>query len=863
MSTLRSHATLLAWFWSGHVRSQPASGIVSIIAIAIGVALALAIHLVNRSALAEFGAALAMVNGEAQAQLRAGAGTIDEEIFAAVARDPRVAVASPVIETDLSLVHAPGEQNAASVTASGTALPRSLRVLAIDPLRAAAVTPGLIPVADAAGGGAPALFSDDAIFLSQAAASALGLRSGATLHARAGIAPVELRVAGRVAGAGPDQLIAVMDIGTAQWRLGWLGRISRIDLRLAAGADAARLRADLLLAHPQLVWSAPQADEQRMSNLSQAYRVNLNVLALVALFTGAFIVYTSIGLGVVRQQQELALLGVLGTPGRTLFAAVLGQGAVLGMLGAALGVAAGIGLAAVVLAAVGGDLGGGFFAGSRPALVVEPLAVTVFAALGITVGVAGSLVPALRIAAMAPARALRAGSSEETLSRGTDLRVALVLALAGTALLALPAVGGLPIAAYVAIGCWLTAGIACVRPLVRLVVRAAAGTGRAAWRQPTLWLALQRVRHTPASASAALAGVVASFALASSMAIMVHSFRGSVDNWLDAVLPADLYTRSASGAANAGLTPELRAQLASAAGVARIEFLRALQMTLDPTRPAVILLARTLDAAAPHRTLPLTGTVLRAPPGTVPIYVSEAMVDLYGFVAGSTVSLPLGPPGERFFVAAVWRDYARQHGAITVSHDDYRRLTGDATSNDVAVWLTAGTAPTEAIAAIRRLSPVFEELDWRSAREIRAISLGIFDRSFAVSYLLVAVAILVGLFGVAAAYAGEALARAREFGMLRHLGVTRRQVAGIFAAEAAAMVTIGVAWGAMLGAAIAMVLIHRVNPQSFHWTMDTTWPTELLAGTAAALVATGIAAAVLAARSATGQGPVHSVREDW
>ncbi len=863
MSTLRSHATLLAWFWGGHVRSQPASGLVSIVAIAIGVALALAIHLVNRSALAEFGSALAMVNGEAQAQLRAGAGTIDEEIFAQVARDPRVAVASPVIETDLSLVQVPAGQRPAGVTASGAALPRSLRVLAIDPLRAAAVTPGLVPVPDPAAGGAAALFADDAVFLSPAAATALGLRSGDTLHARAGIAPVELRVAGRVAGATAGQRIAVMDIGTAQWRLGWLGQISRIDLRLAPGADVGRLRTDLLAAHPQLVWSAPEADEQRMSNLSQAYRVNLNVLALVALFTGAFIVYTSIGLGVVRQQQELALLGVLGTPTRTLFAAVLGQGVVLGMLGSALGVAGGGGLAAAVLAAVGGDLGGGFFAGSQPALVVAPVAVAVFAVLGIAVGVAGSLVPALRIAAMAPARALRAGSSEETLGRGADLRVALVLALAGAALLALPAIGGLPIAAYVAIGCWLIAGIACVRPLVRAVVRAGAGTGRAAWSQPTLWLALQRVRHTPASASAALAGVVASFALASSMAIMVHSFRGSVDSWLDAVLPADLYTRSASGAANAGLTPELRAQLASASGVARIEFLRALQITLDPARPAVTLLARSLDTTAPQRTLPLTGATLPAPAGTVPIYVSEAMVDLYGFAPGREVRLPLGAPGERFFVAAVWRDYARQHGAITISHEDYRRLSGDATSNDVAVWLTPGTAAEAAIAAIRRISPVFEALDWRSAREIRNISLGIFDRSFAVSYLLVAVAIMVGLFGVAAAYAGEALARAREFGMLRHLGVTRSQVGRIFAAEAAAMVTIGVAWGAVLGAAISLVLIHRVNPQSFHWTMDTTWPTELLAATAAALIATGVAAAVLAARSATGQGPVRAVREDW
>ncbi len=863
MSTARAHATLLRWFWQGHVRAQPASGVVSIVAIAVGVALALAIHLVNRSALAEFGSALAMVNGEAQAQLRAAVGTIDEEIFAQVARDPRIEVASPVIETDISLVPPPGVARDAGASAATAGLPRSLRVIAIDPLRAATVTPALVPIPDAGSGGAGALFADDAIFLSSAASGVLGLRAGDTLHARVGLAPVDLRVAGRVAGAAAGQRIAVMDIGAAQWRLGWLGRISRIDLRLARGTDAEVLRADLVKAHPQLVWSAPRADEQRMSNLSQAYRVNLNVLALVALFTGAFIVYTSIGLGVVRQQRELALLGVLGAPARTLFAAVLGQGLVLGLLGAALGVAGGIALATGVLAAVGGDLGGGFFAGSRPALALEPIAIGVFAALGVAVGLAGSLVPALRIAAMAPARALRAGSGEETLGRGADLRVALALALAGAALLTLPPLGGLPIGAYVAIGCWLIAGIACVRPLVRVVVRVAAGSGRTAWRQPALWLALQRVRHTPASAAAALAGVVASFALASSMAIMVHSFRVSVDNWLDAVLPADLYTRTASGAANAGLTPELRAQLAGAPGVARLEFLRALTLTLDPTRPGILLLARSLDAQAPQRTVPVTGAVLAPPPGTVPIYVSEAMVDLYDFRLGREVSLPLGEPGTRFFVAAVWRDYARQHGAVTIAHDDYRRLTGDATSNDVAIWLTPGTAPESAIAAVRQMSPVFEALDWRSAGEIRAISLGIFDRSFAVSYLLVAVAILVGLFGVAAAYAGEALARSREFGMLRHLGVTRGQVARIFAFEAGAMVAIGVAWGAVLGAAIALVLIHRVNPQSFHWTMDTTWPWPLLAGTAAALVATGVAAAVFAARSATGAAPVRAVREDW
>jgi putative ABC transport system permease protein len=198
-----------------------------------------------------------------------------------------------------------------------------------------------------------------------------------------------------------------------------------------------------------------------------------------------------------------------------------------------------------------------------------------------------------------------------------------------------------------------------------------------------------------------------------------------------------------------------------------------------------------------------------------------------------------------------------------MSSTDWRRLGGAPGASDVALWVTPGIRPDTVIAEVTRNAPNLAALEWRTAADIRALSLRIFDRSFAVTYALEAIAILVGLFGVAAACAGEALARAREFGMLRHLGVRRRQIAAQLAIESAFGVTVAVAWGAVLGAAIGLVLIERVNPQSFHWTMQVHWPLGLLAASGAALIVAAVIAALLAARSALGTGPLAAVRQDW
>jgi len=147
--------------------------------------------------------------------------------------------------------------------------------------------------------------------------------------------------------------------------------------------------------------------------------------------------------------------------------------------------------------------------------------------------------------------------------------------------------------------------------------------------------------------------------------------------------------------------------------------------------------------------------------------------------------------------------------------------------------------------------------------QIRTLSLRIFDRSFIVTYLLEAVAVFIGIAGVAASFAALAAARRREFGMLRHLGLNRRQIGWMLAEEGALASGIGVCGGMLVAGAIALVLIEVVNRQSFHWSMDMHIPWGSLALFAIALIALASLAAVLAGRQAMRQDAVLAVREDW
>jgi putative ABC transport system permease protein len=377
----------------------------------------------------------------------------------------------------------------------------------------------------------------------------------------------------------------------------------------------------------------------------------------------------------------------------------------------------------------------------------------------------------------------------------------------------------------------------------------------------------------------AVSGVVAALSLAVALTVMVASFRDSVTQWLERVLPAELYVRSASTLAAADtlyFTPAFVQAVEQLPGVQRVQAQRLVALQLDPARPPVALIARELGD--PARDLPLVDAALPVPPGQIGLYVSEAMLDLYGARPGQAFPLfskafePLAQQGQAasatFFIAGVWRDYARQGGTIAMARPLYQQLTGDMRSNDLALWLAEGSrieAVQQAMRALaERTSPGSGTLlDFGSASQIRATSLRIFDRSFAVTYWLQAVAIIIGLFGVAASFSAQVLARRKEFGLLAHLGLTRAQILAVVAGEGAVWTAIGAFAGLALGLAVAVVLVHVVNPQSFHWRMELMLPWARLGVLCAAVVLAGTLTAWLAGRAAAGRDAVLAVKEDW
>jgi putative ABC transport system permease protein len=476
---------------------------------------------------------------------------------------------------------------------------------------------------------------------------------------------------------------------------------------------------------------------------------------------------------------------------------------------------------------------------------------------------------------MAPALALKGLGTADT-GRAKKHHLAIGLMVLAGALAWAPPVAGIPLAAYLAVGLLLVGGIAALPLAVgALLDRLAPRVARFALPL----LAVERSRRLRDTAAVATSGVVASLALSVALTVMVASFRDSVTQWLDGVLPAQLYVRTSSGGAQDGntLPPDFVSAVSGVPGVDRVDPLRTTQVQMDAGLPPVMLLARPLgmDSASVGQRLPLLGDAWPAPPPAagervVAVYVSEAMLDLHGAQRGGTLpALAQAFPADtatRFFVAGVWRDYARQHGSVVMDLTDYVRLSGDERVNDLALHLSEGStedAVRERIRAVAQGMGAGELIEFASASEIRAVSLRIFDRSFAVTYWLQAVAIGIGLFGVAASFSAQVLARRKEFGLLAHLGLTRRQILSLVALEGLAWTVLGALAGLALGLAVSLVLVHVVNPQSFHWTMDLALPWLRLLALCAAVVLAGTATAWLAGRAAASRDAVQAVKEDW
>ena len=837
MSAGRDRDLAVAWRLAlGQWREQPARLLVTMLTLTCGVALFSAVWFVNDAALEEFDGAARRLAGTADVVVRGPRGGFPERLYAELARRADVDRASPLVETDVTLPAGRG----------------TLRILGVDVFRAAELQPAL---GTELAGRLPELFRPDAVLLSAAAARSLGVGRGGRFEVVVGTRRRSLVVLGLLSDQEWTQPLGIMDIASAQWTLDRLGVIDRVDLRAAEGAGVARFRDTLAGALPPGVQAVPARIERgRAASATRAYRVNLNMLALVSLLAGATLLFATQALAILRRRRSLALLRALGVTRGGLRRALLIEGVLAGLLGSLSGVALGQALAAWLLAHAGGSLGL-MQSASLAALQPQPVAWVAFVALGTLLAGLGAWWPAREAARRPPAQALKPGDAETAAL--PSLRTGLVLMIAGALLAPLPPLGGVPVAGYCAIALLLFGALLLLPAASAWLLRRLPARGHAPFDT-----ALAQLRGSIGQISIGLAAVVTSFSLMVAMAIMVHSFRESFDRWLDRQLPADFELRTPRGSDTRLLTIEDQQRLRSEQGVAAVEFRRETSLLLAPDRAPVTLIARDRTPADHDAVLPLIDRTA-LPAGAEVAWISEAMQDLYGWATGATVRLPIAGVERRVFVAGTFRDYGRSTGVVVIPRSRFVAWTGDGAASDASVWLERGRAADAVITALRRRLANGDALEIRATGEVRAISMRNFDRAFAVTHVLEAAAVLIGLVGVALAAAATALARRAEFSMLRHLGLLRRQVVAMLGAEGLLVGALGAAFGLVLGTGLSLVLVYVVNRQSFHWSIDLYLPGWRLGALCAALIGAACLASVAGAQSALDVAVLRAVREDW
>ncbi|WP_416763410.1 FtsX-like permease family protein [Roseateles sp. So40a] len=839
------------WWWQlswPALRLQWGRQLAALLTIALGLALAGAVHWINASALAQFESAARQSSAQADLELVAapGAAPLSDRLFAELAARDDISALAPRLDASIRIQAKDGQW-------------QRVRLIGLDLLQLGAFHPQWLPRLDGADLGRA--LREPALLVSDAAWTRLGWEAGAALRLDLPGEPDPVPVAGRV----PDrqQALVIVDIAWAQQMLRRESQLDAILLRLSAG-QAGRAPS----AWPPGVTARAPSDEARQQadearRLTRAYRLNLGVLSLMALFVGAFMVFAVHSLSVAQRLPQLALLGVLGMSARQRLALLMSEALLLGLAGAVLGLGLAVALAELGLHALGGDLGSGLtgLSGARPALTMSPASIAGLLALGPLVSLGAAALPLMRLRRLPVAQVLKGLGSGQASGRGWwfgPLLLAAALPLA-----AMPMVAGLPLGAYAAMVALLLGALG----TVPLVLRAITGLLRGwAARRALPLLAVERARDQAGEAGRLIAGVLVALALAVAMLVMVASFRQSLDQWLTDMLPADLYLRqTARDSAQQGqpMPPGLAASAAALAGVERVaaQRTRAVGLTVRGMTGSTTLLARPLD----HR-LPLQGAAVALPAGVTPVYINEAMRDELRLRPGDRFMLRLDGRQLPVAVKAIWRDYSRQSGAVLMAREDWARVSGDGAVTELAVWLRPGADPVAVQQALRAASGAPESLEIASAGELRRFSLAIFDRSFAITYWLQAVGLGLGLFGVAASLSAQLLARRREFGLLLHLGLTRAMLRRLVLAETLLQAVAGALMGLLVGLAISAVLVYRLNPQSFHWSMDGTIPGWRVAALlAASLLATGATAAWASARALrAGQGEaLRAVREDW
>jgi putative ABC transport system permease protein len=815
----------MSMLWSAsfrHLLRHPVQLLLALAGLALGVATIVAVDVATGSAARAFELSMAAVQGPATHELDGGPGGLDEALYVHLARTLHYVRANPVVDGYVTV----GDE--------------SLQLLGVDPLAAAGfgTDPGNEAVLDSGAALARWLAGDGAVVLPADTATRLQLKPGATFSADVGGHALPGYLLGVLGSGSVMQSVMLTDIATAQAWLGLAGHLTRIDLRVPPGPQAAAELAQLQGELPAGVTLAAAAQRARAGlNMTQAFNTNLRALSLLALLVGLFLVYGTMSFTVVQRRRSLGILRALGATRAQLLRIILLEATGLALVGGVLGLAGGALIGRQLVDMVSQTINDLYYVVAVNSVTLpagEPLL-----ALGAALAVAllAAAAPAVEAVHSAPQLTLRA-SVLEGRARRVTLALLGVSVLLGLACLLIALTTQRSVLAGFAALVFAMLSVAAAAPAVLYAGASALARSRAA-ASPPVRLALSGIAASLSRTGVAVAALAMAVAAMIGISIMVDSFRESLRDWLSQTLQADIYV----GAPGPGFArPERRLEAALVADLVRVpgiaRYSASRRAMVDSARGPVVLDAMDFT---PEWTRIAAGAVL----------VAEPLAYRLNLRVGSTLQLTTAQGARSFSVAGVFREYGNDRGSVRISRAVYRRLWQDDAVSGLAMVVT----PAADVAAVERdlyaAAAGRQALQVDTPAQVRAISLTIFDRTFIITRVLNWLAAGVASLGLVSALLAWQLGRTHELALLRALGLTRGGAALMIQAQTLFMGAVALLAALPAGVLTAILLVRVINRRAFGWEIDLhLHPAQISSASALALIAALVAGLYPAWRTA-------------
>ncbi len=842
--------------WRFYLR-QPGQLLLCLMSIALGVAVVVAMDVVIDSARRGFQLSTESVFGTATHSLDAGQAGFDEQLYHALRTGLRRIPSAPVVEGSATYRLNDDEQ-------------LSLGLLGIDPFAES--------VFRAYGMNSSGTAQSDTSWSSLVSEPGTLLASEETLRGLKAVNGdwINIQVAGRqrrvrIVGVirahnnlqrrGLENVL-VADIATAQELLDFNGRLSRVDLILSESAAGRGHQAALEAMLPDTVrLRQRQARAQAKMQLTRSFFLNLRMLSMLALVVGLFIVYSAMTFSVVRRREWIGFLRAVGVTAHGIVLMVVFEALVLGVVGTALGAIMGAGLAQWLLELVTRSLNDLYFSSQVSALELSLKSLPVVLVTGVAGSVFAALGPALEAVCITPRAAMLRSALERRIKR-----LGAIAALSGLGMFMLIPVllWWQPRSLMAGYGALMMAviGFACLTPHAIRVFSSALRSLPGIERMPLFSIALGGIHQGLSRNAMAVTALMIALAASVGVNVMVDSFRQTLDGWLNTTLKADIYLAVDSRQRADVIDPELLRAIARIPGIATIT--TSLDLEIISDQGDVWLKVLDVQAPQPYRGLSFKNLqqdqAWRSLAQPRAVSISESFAWRHRLEVGGRIDITT-PSGPRpFTIVAIFRDYGSERGLVIMDEQNFRQHWHNGSISDLGLYLYPEQSLQPVLAAIKRLTVNNQALRMLASRDIRALSLEIFDQTFAVTEVLKWLAILVAVGGILSALMALQLEQQRQMAVLRAQGLTRGELFVIQELQTGCLGLLAGLLAMPLGLILSGLLIHVINQRAFGWSLDYYLAPEIFIHSVMLAVAAALVAGLYPAWNLAHQTPAAAMR---